>query len=75
MNEGHYIEYMKNNWIKLIKRITLDKKRKDCVKGGLSPAKKFFFIYFNGSPSKMMKNAFYFMLKALVVLSIFRFLS
>ena len=41
MNEGHYIEYMKNNWIKLIKRITLDKKKKDCVKGGLSPAKNF----------------------------------
>ena len=75
MNEGHYIEYMKNNWIKLIKRITLDKNKKDCVKVRLSPSKKFFFVCFNGSSSKMMKNAFYFMLKALVILKIFKFLS
>ena len=75
MNEGHYIEYMKNNWIKLIKRITLDKNKKDCVKVRLSPSKKFFFVCFSGSSSKMMKNAFYFMLKALFILKIFKFLS
>ena len=75
MNEGHYIEYMKNNWIKLIKKITLDKNKKDCVKVRLCPSKKFFFVCFSGSPSKMMKNAFYFMLKALVILKIFKFLS
>ena len=34
-----------------------------------------FFICFNDSPSKMMKNAFYFILKALSVLKIFKFLS
>ena len=33
------------------------------------------FICFNVSPSKMMKNAFYFILKALFVLKIFKFLS
>ena len=33
-----------------------------------------FFIYFNDSPSKMMKNA-YFILKALFVLKIFKFSS
>ena len=33
------------------------------------------FICFNGSPSKMMKNTFYFILKALFVLKIFKFLS
>ena len=40
---------------------------------GLSPSKKF-FIYFYDSPSKMTKNVFYFILKALVVLKIFKFL-
>ena len=37
--------------------------------------KKGFFICFNDSPSKMMKNAFYFILKALFDLKIFKFLS
>ena len=41
----------------------------------LSPSKKKFIICFNDSPSKMMKNAFYFILKALFVLQIFKFLS
>ena len=36
--------------------------------------KKILF-YLNDSPSKMMKNAFYFILKALFVLNIFKFLS
>ena len=36
---------------------------------------KFLFICFNESPLKMMKNAFCFMLKALFVLKIFKFLS
>ena len=34
--------------------------------------KKFFKIFFNDSPSKMMKNSFYFILKALFVLKIFK---
>ena len=34
--------------------------------------KKSFFICLNDSPSKMMKNAFYFILKALFVLKIFK---
>ena len=42
------------------------------IKIGLSPSKKK-FIYFNDSPSKMMKNAFYFILKALFVLKMFNF--
>ena len=37
--------------------------------------KKFLFISFNESPLKIMKNAFYFILKALLVLKIFTFLS
>ena len=36
---------------------------------------KIFLIYFNEIPLKMMKNAFYFILKALFVLKIFKFLS
>ena len=37
--------------------------------------KKSFFICFIDSPSKMMENAFYFILKALFILKIFKFLS
>ena len=45
-------------------------------KVGLSPSKKkFFFICVTESPLKMMKNAFYFILKALFILKIFQFLS
>ena len=44
-------------------------------KVGLSPSKKNFFICFNESPLKIMRNYFYFILKALLVLKIFKFLS
>ena len=37
--------------------------------------KKFLIICFNESPLKMMKNALYFILKALFVLKILKFLS
>ena len=37
--------------------------------------KKCLFIFFHESPLKMMKNAFYFILKALFVLKVFEFLS
>ena len=40
------------------------------IKTGLSPSKNFFFICFNESPLKLMKNYFYFMLKALFVLKV-----
>ena len=43
-------------------------------KVGLSPSKKN-FIWFNDIPSKMMKNTFYIILKALFVLKIFILLS
>ena len=43
------------------------------LKVGLSPSKKK-IICFNDSPSKMMRNAFYFILKALFLLKIFKFL-
>ena len=41
----------------------------------LSHSKKNCFICFNESPLEMMKNAFYFILKAFFVLEIFKFLS
>ena len=36
--------------------------------------KKAYFVCFNESPLKMVKNVFYFKLKALFVLKIFKFL-
>ena len=37
------------------------------IKSGLSPSQKHCFIYFIESPLKMIKNAFYFILKALFI--------
>ena len=45
------------------------------LKVGLSPSEKNCVICLIGSPLKMMKNAFYFILKALFGLKIFKFLS
>ena len=45
------------------------------VKVGLSPSKKICVISFIESPLKTIKNAFYFILKALFILKIFKFLS
>ena len=44
------------------------------VKVGLSPSKNICVICLIESPLKMMKNAFYFILKALFILKIFKFL-
>ena len=43
------------------------------VKVGLLGTKKVVFICFNESPSKMMKNAFYFMLKPFLFLRYLHF--
>ena len=48
---------------------------KRVFKVGLSPSKKLCIICLIESPLKMMKNAFYFILKALFVLKLFTFLS
>ena len=45
------------------------------IKVGLSPSKKSCIIWLIESPVKMMKNAFYIILKALFILKIFKFLS
>ena len=44
------------------------------VKVGLLLSKKNCFICFHGNPLKMMKNVFYFILKAFFVVKIFMFL-
>ena len=43
------------------------------IKVGLSPSKKTCAICLIESPLKMMKNTFYFILKALFILKIFKF--
>ena len=45
------------------------------IKVGLSTSKKIYVICVTESPLKMMKNAFYSILKAFFVLKIFKFLS
>ena len=48
---------------------------KSMTKVGLSPSKKFFVICLIENPLKMMKNVFYFILKAFFMLKLFKFLS
>ena len=70
-----FINFLKFVFLGILKGtivINLDRK---IIKVGLSRSKKVFFIYFHDSPLKMIKNAFYFILKALFVLKIFKFLS
>ena len=53
-----------------------DKNKKSLyLKVGLSPSKKINVTCFIEGPLKMKKNSFYFILKALFVLKIFKFLS
>ena len=66
---GKYRKYM-NIWV-YTKRFSIYR----ALKSYSHLPKKVFLIFFNDSPSKMMKNAFYFILKALFVLKMFKFLS
>ena len=68
-DEKCYFEKV-NKW-----RSKIQLKQKYCLKVRLSPSEKNFVICFTESPLKMMKNAFYFILKALSVLKVFKFLS
>ena len=65
--KGKFKDYTENSFPVLHLNIKIFKVR-------LSPSKKL-FICFNNSPSKMMNNAFYFILKALFVFKMFKFLS
>ena len=58
----------KENSIFSIEMLRLD------LKVGLSSSEKIFIICFIASPLKMRKNAFYFILKALFILKIIKFL-
>ena len=49
--------------------------KNEWLKVGTSPSKNNFFICFNDNLSEMMKNAFYFILKALFFPKIFKLLS
>ena len=82
---GNIIEFLDSNLTvvdipKIVSLVNIEKYLRGnnlpdlLIKVGLSPSKKVFFICFNDSPSKMMKNAFYFILKALFLLKIFKFL-
>ena len=51
------------------------KQRNKCVKVGLLPSKNFYYYLLQRLFASVMKNAFYFILKALFVLKIFKFLS
>ena len=44
-------------------------------KVGLSPSKKNYFTCFNENTLKMMTNLYYFILKALFVINVFKFFS
>ena len=66
----HFVSYCG-----LICHYGVDLMRPHLFKVGLSPSKKIVFICTNDIPSKVMKNAFYFILKALFVLKIYKFLS
>ena len=64
------------NNIKFISNNVREMKNSDRrIKVGLSPSKKICVICLIESPLKMMKNAFYFILKAPFVLKLFKFLS
>ena len=58
-----------------LKGLVVTKGHAGLFKVGLSSSPQKFFICFNDSPSKTMKNTFYFILKGLFVLKIFKFLS
>ena len=67
-NENQYLTNLTNN-------ITFKMYLYVSLKVGLSPSKKNCVVGFIESPLKIMKNAFYFILKALFILKIFKFLS
>ena len=70
-----FTKKQKNIYIRTKQEISKKPTDDSKIKVGLSPSKKNCVICFIESPLKMMKNAFYFILKTLFVLKIFKFLS
>ena len=68
-------KYLFLKTVAMIVRIKQDDNCSEFLKSDSHLPKKIYFICFNDSPSKVMKNAFYFILKALFVLKIFKLLS
>ena len=68
LNHNNYQKLSNEEWM-------VQQKVKQRLKVGLSPYKILVFICFNEIPLKMMKNAFYFILKVLFVIEIFKVLS
>ena len=72
----NFQQFLQNMSILLQKAtVFVSETRRRSLKSHSHIPKIFFSICFNDSPSKMMKNVFYFILKALFVLKIFKFLS
>ena len=78
--KGLKIYFLKNDFIKILKN---DKNRgyadqedsESDLKSDSRLPKKMCFIFFDGNSSKMMTNAFYFILKVIFVFKIFKVLS
>ena len=68
-------KYLFLKTVAIIVRIKQDDNCSRFLKSDSHLPKKIYFICFNDSPSKVMKNAFYFILKALFVLKILKLLS
>ena len=68
-------KYLFLKTVAMIVRIKQDDNCSEFLKSDSHLPKKIYFICFNDSPSKVMKNAFYFILKALFVFKILKLLS
>ena len=69
------IRLLHKTWLKTLAFFFVYVSRGVAIKVGVSSSKKNCFICFNESPLKKMENTFYFILKALFFLKIFKFLS
>ena len=68
-------KYLFLKTVAMIVRIKQDDNCSEFLKSDSHLPKKIYFICFNDSPSKVMKNAFYLILKALFVFKILKLLS
>ena len=69
--ESYALTYYRKQLIKILRSLETTV----FLKSDSHLPKRKLFIWFNDSPSKLMKNSFYFILKALSVLKIFKLLS
>ena len=68
-------KYYENDYLQNFLLLFISLLTAPIVKAGLSPSKKNLVVCFIESPLKIIKNTFYFILKPLFVLKIFKFLS